>query len=121
MCPSCGVNCHTRARLIEHLSERRLRSKHRRELCRDVVLRTSTNVYVDAVTRLEQRDAEQSRDAMRAGHRHVIAGMQPAVATQAHILKRSKPEEHCEPSSVEVVFRPLKKIRLRGKQPPIYQ
>merc|ERR1711972_118271 len=49
------------------------------------------------------------------------AGMQPAVATKAHSLKRSTREEHIEPSSVEVGFRPLKKIRLNGKQPPVYQ
>eukprot|EP00973_Karenia_brevis_P016527 2263551-Karenia_brevis.AAC.1 len=37
-CQVCGVDFHCRARLIKHLSETRLRSKHRRMTCREEFL-----------------------------------------------------------------------------------
>ena len=75
-CPVCGVDFRTRARLVKHLSERRVRSKYRTTTCHDVFLRSDpARVPDDSLQKLESRDASQHKQARKAGHTNVLAEM----------------------------------------------
>ena len=74
ICPICGTNFFSRARVLTHVSETRVRNKSGRKSCRQRLLKgefpqISDTVFADAVlaTRTERREAQ------RRGRTHVLA------------------------------------------------
>ena len=86
-CPSSKVDFWSRPRLIKHLLETRIRSKHRTQSCRDHFMMHLPRV-VDRETfdMLEARDREALRKARKDGHSHILA-TKPAKAYCNSILK----------------------------------
>ena len=96
-CRVCGTEFHTRDRLLKHLSERRLRSKHRTETCAEIWVRDHAKRV--APKELEALEAEVSlarKRARREGHRHVPA-LQPAASSRPSILRGRKRRPQAEP------------------------
>jgi hypothetical protein len=74
ICPICNKDFHCRPRLLCHLSETRIRSKHRSETCRSILL--SGNLPKVANAELEKarsHDRKLRHEARRCGNTHVIA------------------------------------------------
>jgi hypothetical protein len=99
ICPVCGTSFFSRARVLTHVSETRVRNKSGRKSCRQRLLAgefptVSDTVFTDAVlaTRTERREAQ------RRGRTHVLATL-PAK-------RRVSPEPY---SGV----RPLKRLRVK--------
>ena len=87
---------HSRARLIKHLSETRMRAKNRTVLCRDAFLASGPNrVSTEKLATLEAKEAAERRECRKRGHSNIISE-RPAKVTKPHILKRSAPEAHPE-------------------------
>ena len=92
-------------RLVKHLSETRVRSKHRTAQCKTLFLQNNpAQIDRDVLEQLEQDDADERRVARKAGHSHVIA-CKPACATLPSILRNRGPA-----AGVNV------RKRIRGKQ-----
>ena len=87
-CPICGTDFFSRARLVKHLLEKRVRSKNRGHSCRERFLQTAMEEVPPATLRsLESRDAAVARAARRDGHTNVIAS-RPCQRHAPSILKR---------------------------------
>ena len=113
-CPACQVEFHERVRLIRHLSERRIRSKHRTETCSQVILSNAfAPVSAPNLYKLELKDAEKRKQARRMGFSSVLS-TQPALPTSQHILKRRRDVSFSFP----IPHPPLKKLRVRGNVVP---
>ena len=71
---------------MKHLSERRLRSKHRIATCQDLFLQSNPpRVAAHELLELENRDAATHKAFRRAGHSNIIAG-QPCVHHSPSVL-----------------------------------
>ena len=115
MCAVCGTDFHTRARLVKHLLERRVRSKSRGVSCQAAFMASNpTRVPVDLLSRLEESDAAQHKSNRLAGHTNVIAG-RPCKRTQCSILLQTA-RKRCLPS--EEISHPPKRRRIFRKMPP---
>ena len=90
MCTVCGVDFHSRLRLITHLGESRVRSAARGASCKTLFL-ASRPVKVDEseLHRLNIIDQTARRLARAKGHTHEIAS-KPARRTKQSILKRPR-------------------------------
>ena len=87
---------HSRARLIKHLSETRMRAKKCIVLCQDAFWAGSPNrVPPEKLAALEAKEAAERRECRKSGHSNIING-RPAKSTKPHILKRRAPEAHPE-------------------------
>ena len=105
----------TRARLVKHLLERRVRSKARGESCQKAFLQTNpARTPSDIQHQLEARDAVQAKIDRKAGHTGIIAG-RPCKRTQASILsKRAQTQRDASLKGPP----PQKRRRLIQKTPP---
>ena len=87
VCPICNTNYHTRARLVAHLSETRVRSQVRRTNCRTEFLALNWPVISPSlladVNRHRNADARKQR---KAGHTHTLAEA-PARRGAPSVLK----------------------------------
>ena len=89
-CPICKVDFHSRARLIKHLSERRVRAKHRLVTCQESLLNSNLlAIPWEVYQELEQRDAQIFAKSRKLGHTNLIAQL-PCRSTQPSILKDIK-------------------------------
>ena len=89
-CRICKVEFHTRDRLLKHLSERRVRSKHRKYTCAELWMDQDPPKVDDAVLcGLESSVKECRKRARREGHRHTIVE-RPAEASEPSILKKRR-------------------------------
>ena len=74
VCPCCKTDFHTRARLIKHLAERRVRSRHRTQTCQEMLMELRPPIISeDALQLLETCDAEVLASARHRGHTNVLA------------------------------------------------
>ena len=106
--PICEVEFFSRSRLIKHLSERRLRSKHRTRTCQDALLNSNLAQVPEHI--LEPLEAENTRErkvARKLGHTNVLSS-RPAQPTRASILKRDP---------VQVIATAPKRCRIAGVKP----
>eukprot|EP00972_Heterocapsa_arctica_P034046 5012250-Heterocapsa_arctica.AAC.1 len=67
VCPSCGIQLHTRIRLITHLSDKR------RDKCRNYVTEHAFPMSDDEAKVLDVIDQSLLAHAKKDGHSHVIA------------------------------------------------
>ena len=73
-CRVCGCEFHTRARLLKHLGENRVRAKNRAATCAEVWRQDFPEaVPQDELERLEKVVAEQVAADRKKGRRHVVA------------------------------------------------
>ena len=87
VCQICHVDFRSRARLLKHLSERRLRAKNRNATCQDLRFKSNPDeIAEDVINVLVARDKTSTAAARKHGHRHVIAHIPCAKAP--NILKR---------------------------------
>ena len=90
-CPICACEFHSRLRLMRHLSETRIRSKHSKTNCRFEFLSTE-RIPIDpamAVT-LNEKDRICRRTARKSGHSHVIATKLAVISKYARPQKQVK-------------------------------
>ena len=98
-CPVCGKGFADRLRVIAHLSETRVRARHARRSCREVVLAGGVVQLDDSVVEtLDGEARRQRRAARRAGH------TRPVVSEHQRANKR--PLE-------ELTRRPAKRLRVK--------
>ena len=101
-CSVCGVDFHSRERLIKHLSERRIRSKHRNATCNDIFLDLSPPLVPESLLlQLETRDGQFRRSARRSEHRHVIAHILSVGSKQSILEGKTKCQRGAEVSVQE--------------------
>ena len=95
VCPICSTDFCSRARLVKHLSERRIRSKLRTVTCQQAFLRSQPQmVNGNERSLLEARDADTFRKARKEGHTNVIATI-PCKKHPLNNLKRPRsPRAH---------------------------
>ena len=87
ICPICQTNFHTRNRLVKHLMENRVRSKHRSTTCgQDFMAQNPSPVPESKLQEIEARDAAERKSARKEGHSNVLI-CRHAVAGRPHILK----------------------------------
>jgi len=73
-CPVCKTDFITRARLIKHLSERRVRSAKRRKTCRDELMkRKPPDIPHHEYEALEAIGSYDAKKARREGHNFELA------------------------------------------------
>ena len=90
VCPVCGTDFKTRARLIKHLLERRVRSKCRKVSCQSVFLGLKHKVVpADVLAGLEARSAVCASASRKEGHTSIVATT-PCQRTKPSVLKRAK-------------------------------
>ena len=100
-CPVRDVKFHTRARLIKHVSERRVRSVRRTAKCQQLyMISTAYRVTAGLLQKLKERDKRACKDARRSGHSNVIAGV-PCRRHRPSILKRNGTGEQPGPSNTK--------------------
>ena len=93
VCPICGTNFLSRARLIKHLLERRVRSKFRKVSCQQAFLDLSPSVVPSEILKgLELSDSKLANSARREGHTSIIDDI-PCTRTKPSVLKRARLEE----------------------------
>ena len=89
-CPVCGVDFRSRTRLIKHLMETRVRSRHRTKTCREeFLLLNPKEIPTEVLDRLEKWSAEEIQQARQEGHTNVLA-RRPCKTSKPHILKGTK-------------------------------
>jgi len=114
VCPVCRTDYHSRARLIKHLLEKRIRSKTRGYSCHQVFLQRSARmpeVPKETLAALEARDARMYKEARQQGHTNLIVYKMP-IKQCDHILKG------CRKGPKLTTNKKVVRRRLRGKQPP---
>ena len=106
VCPVCHVNFVQRARLLSHLSDKRIRSKKRGMCCHIEFMRTNPQpLEPKIVNELRTEQASVLRHARKAGHTHAMA------------VVPAKRKSSCLTSS-NVTDAPTRRMkRLRFKQP----
>ena len=88
-CPVCGTEFFSRARLVKHLLEKRVRSKTRGHSCRERFLQQPMDeLSLDEFSLLESRDAVVAKAARRDGHTNIIAS-RPCRRHAPSVLKRT--------------------------------
>ena len=106
VCPVCDTEFYSRARLVKHLLEKRVRSRTRGKSCRYLFLQKDLEIVPAAnVQVLDSRDAAVAKVARREGHTSVIAG-RPCQRHGPNILKR-KAATHNDPQ-------PRKRLRVKA-------
>ena len=104
-CPVCDTEFYSRARLVKHLLEKRVRSRTRGVSCRDqFLLSRSKRIPTERVNMLDQRDANVAKAARRKGHTSSIADW-PCERRAPSILLKRRPAEDAVP------MRPQKRNR----------
>ena len=105
-CPVCKTDFFSRARLVKHLLEKRVRSRFRAASCRELFLRSNPEmVPADCVQFLETRDAAVAKAARREGHTSLIAD-RPCQRHGPSILKRK---------AMSTDLRPKKRLRVKTR------
>ena len=90
-CPVCGNDFRSRLRLISHLSETRIRSKHSSSNCRLSFLATRpSEVPAGLLARLNKIDADARRTARRQGRTHEIATVPAKLSATWRVAKAGK-------------------------------
>ena len=113
VCRICSTDFFSRARLISHLSDKRIRSKTRGTNCHfQFLARPGVELSRQERTRLQEIQRQDVREARKSGHTHVIA-VRPAVRTEPSVLKGIK--RRARESAGPVV--PIARRRLTYKQP----
>ena len=109
ICPACGTDFHSRARLLNHASDGRIRSKARTVSCRDQILSMGMEPIRDSeLCRLNAQAKSDRQLARKAGHTQIIA-LKPAVrARPSHLMNTSC---DCDGESSQV--RPRKRLRTK--------
>ena len=91
-CPICSTVFGSRMALVQHLSETRLRSKHRCATCKDAFLATNPPpIPLDVLKAFQATDRADRRSARRQGHTHAL------VPELAKIGSRGKRVTLCIP------------------------
>ena len=103
-CPVCLTEYHSRVRLLNHLGDRRIRSKTRGVSCHDMFLSANpAPVSNEILTELLGKDRASRRDARNLGRTHELV-TRSAERNAPSVLKRS-------PNEAQV------RRRIRGKRP----
>ena len=90
MCRVCKCDFKTRARLIKHLLDRRVRSKSKQDCCADIWLNRATEKIPESLLiELESQVAHEERQARKQGRRHVLAE-QAAVPARKRTADQSE-------------------------------
>jgi hypothetical protein len=127
VCPVCSTNYFTRTRLVQHLSEKRIRSKVRKTSCRLLFLDSKPNrLGTDTINALQLAAREVLRVARKQGRTHERAS-RPALRSAPHILKGIKASSltnthFSSPTVPDILSNPSKlseqpRFRLLGKSP----
>ena len=91
ICAICGTDFFSRARLVKHLLERRVRSKTRGASCQAAFLQSNpAPVPATLLHELESRDAAAFKAERKEGHTSTIAG-RPCRRTQTSVLSMPPP------------------------------
>ena len=137
VCIICGTNFGSRARLIKHLLERRIRSKCRNVSCQQAFLDSNPSLVPGEILKdLELRDSKRASSARREGHTSIIAEgarNKPSVLKRASKPKFAAPKARAKPKSTkdpkparrlkrktpfeEAVGQPIRRRRLEGVGP----
>ena len=88
ICPVCGNDFRSRLRLITHLSETRVRSKHRSCNCRSMFLASDPpSIAASVLTKLNLADQKARHHANKCGHSHVIATLPAKLSISCKLNK----------------------------------
>ena len=92
VCPVCHTDFCTRARLIKHLADRRVRSRHREQTCQQAFLASDPElVPPDELAELERVEAQDKKRQRRISSSAIIAA-EPARPARQSALKRARVE-----------------------------
>ena len=94
--------------MITHLSETRLRSRHRTSTCRDIFLMSNPAlVPADVLASLHMRDTALRKNALKSGHSHVIVVKPAKRGARGKQLHRAH--------AAHGAMRPLVRLRFKTK------
>jgi len=117
VCPVCGTNFFTRARLVKHLLERRVRSKVRGVSCQQAFLDSNPALVPPKILEtLELRDAACAKAGRRNGHTSIIAEL-ACKRTQPSILLM--PRQARKSALQKTRIKPSRKRRSRETVKPV--
>ena len=119
-CPTCGSDFKTRARLIRHLLDKRIRSRMRHVSCQAAFLRSNPVPLTDSTyNMLEKRDVERARVFRKQGHMHERAVL-PCTRAKHHRATTKTEAKHSAGSSLDLLesyaLKPVKRLHAKTPQ-----
>ena len=108
VCPVCNQKFYTRLRVLQHVREKRVRSKQKRLLCRDVLLSGAfPQICSDRLVHFRKHDNDMLRNCRRLGKNkvpvvmHAKRKLAPPLAAE---IPRKRLRSKVSPADVPAAF-----------------